>query len=162
MTMRFLIQAATAAVAVAVPAFAQDAPLDPAAMTCADFTAMDSEGQMQAMVALQSAMTGQVTGDVTDEAADEAMMAEDATEGAADAATTDTTTDTATADAATDTATADTATADAATADTATADATAADGATAGDDPMMAAMMTACEGSPDMMATDAMMQAQGG
>lgn len=154
--MRLLIQAAAAAVLVAAPALAQDAPLDPATMTCADFTAMDSEGQMQAMVALQSGMTGQVMGDMTDEAAEEGMMTEDAAaaEGTGDAAAADTAT--------TDTAAADAGTTDTATADAAAGDTAASGGGAAGEDPMMAAVMTACEGSPDMMASEAMMQAQGG
>lgn len=118
--MKHLIGTLAATAALAFPAFAQDAAMDPATMTCSDFMALDAAGQQSAMTALQ-----------------EAGMA-----AAGDAAATGAaTTETAPADAATDAAAAD---------------------ATATEDPMMQAMMTACEGDSGMLAMDAYTQAQGG
>ena len=63
--------------AFALPAFAQDAEMDPATMTCADLMAMDEAGQMEAMTAMEMAMAETEGTEMTEEeamAAGEEMM----------------------------------------------------------------------------------------
>ena len=110
----------------ATPLFAQDA-MSPASMTCADFMAMDPDGQMQALEAMEMASSDAMTAE--GDMAAEGMMAGGEDEMAAEG-----------------------------------------EMAEGGHNAMMAegdgmieeqiaAMTAACEGHPDMMATDAMMSA---
>ena len=98
-------------------------------MTCADFMAMESDARMEAMQAMEMASSGGMMADAEGGMAAEGMMAEGEGEMAAEGMM-----------------------------------------AEGGDDAMMAeghgtieeqieAMSAACEGNPDMMATDAMMSA---
>ena len=173
--MKLLLTTAILAGAAAIPAFAQDA----ATMTCADFLAMDSTQQQEALTSIQTAMASDpaATGDAaaTDTAAADAAAAATGTTG--DAAATDTAaTDTTAADTAADATATDTAATDTAAADTSgdmevtdtettAADTSADAGAleesvTGAMDPMMASIMTACNADSTMLVMDAATQAQ--
>ena len=53
--MKIWIAATLAGTTLATAALAQDAPMDPAAMTCADFVALDATGQAEAVAAMTAA-----------------------------------------------------------------------------------------------------------
>lgn len=148
--MKLLVTAAAIAGTIAFPAFAQDAAMDTSTMTCADFTAMDAEGQMMAMEAMQTSMTDGMASDDATAAGTEEMATDSMAEGTAEMAE-------GTAETATDSMAEGTD--DTTMATDSMAEGTEA-GAMASDDPMMTAMMEACAGDPAMMAMDAMTASQ--
>ena len=167
--MKLLLTTAILAGAAAIPAFAQDA----ATMTCADFLALDSTQQQEALTSIQTAMASGADATATDTTATDTAAA-DAT---GDAAATDTTaTDTAAADTATDTTATDEAATDTAAADTSgdmevtdtettsadtSAEAVATEeSATGAMDPVMASIMTACNADSTALVMDVATQAQ--
>ena len=106
-----VIAAAGLVAAFALPANSASHDVDLTKLTCAEFTAMEADGQMTAMDAMD---------EMSDEMASDEMASEEVTS------------------------------------EDASSDAMASDDAMAAD--QMTAMKTACEGSPDMMAMDAMME----
>lgn len=109
---------------VALPALADNHAADPASITCADFMAMDAEGQAAAVEAMQAAsMDGEMMTDEMSEG-DDGMMSDDEMSGEDDAMMSE--------------------------------EGMASDDGDMMSEDMVAGMASACDGSPDMMAIDAM------
>lgn len=132
--------------ALAHPAFAQEAGTDASTMTCAEFVALDAAGRTGAMASIQAAAVAAAAaiekGTGVDTEVDDPTVDSDAAAGA-DPATSGGHT---------------TAAADAGAANAGVAAGT--DPAADGSEDMVAALLAACSSVPDMRVTDAMMQAE--